>query len=244
MKNFSTGRWLASAAVAALLVACQEDKPNPATPHLTKGDQHFRANEFAAAAGEYAEALKLDPKQDARFFEKIALAYMRSGNHDKTAEMLFKGLEMKATPEYKVETYKNVAGMYLQAGNLDKAEHWYTEVSKLDPKDVESMTWLAEISSIRGGARSQQAPASPQHLETAVSRYDEVIAMTPAVPAPYINKRIALIKHANYVQEQRGKAHDKAEQEKLAALFDKLKGRLDDTTKKLGEVNKAARAAK
>jgi len=237
------GKLLAFLAAASFF-ACKEPEPSPAIPHFTKGDQLFRANDFAAAAEEYAQALKLDPKQDTKTWEKAAFTYLKAGNHDKAGEYLLKGLETKPSADYKLETYKNLAGMFLQAGNLDQAEHWYGEVMKLDPKDDQSLTWLAEIASIRGGARSQKAPVSVPQLETAISRYDQVIVMTPATPTPYINKRIALIRYANHLNEQIEQTKDKDVQKKLQARVEELKVRLDVTTKKLSEVSKAARASR
>jgi tetratricopeptide (TPR) repeat protein len=226
------------------LVACKKE-PNPAEIHLTKANDLFRAQSYAEAGAEYDQALQLDPKQDLKIWEKAAFSYMKGGNADKAADILMKTTEIKKDAEYKLETLKNIAGIYHQAGNLEKADHWFSEVMKLDPKDEQSLGWLAEFSSIRGGARNNVGPVKPEHLEKAVERYDQLIALNPTAPGPYINKRIALGRLIGALGEQKnapGLSADDAQ--KLQARIDGFKTALEATNKQLGEVNKAARAGK
>ena len=129
----------------------------------------------------------------------------------------------------------------------------------LDPKDEQALSWLAEISSQRGGARQQTAEAQPEHLKIALERYDAVIAVNPNKPDTYINKRIVLVKYIEHLKKQKlsilaDAENQKADKEAYADMqqqavdtqtrIDELMGLLDATTKKLGEVMKAAKAAK
>lgn len=242
----------------SLLVGCKED---PSEQHHRKAAELFQKNEFAAAGDEYAEALKLNPKMDPKIYDKAAFAYMKGQKFDQSAEILLKTLELKKTDAEKMDVYRNIAGMYLQAAqDGEKAEKYFNEVLKMNPKDDQSLMWLAEIASNRGGARSMTAQIVPDQLQKAMDLYDKIIELTPAAPAPYINKRIALMKYIENLLKQKQavdadvEAHkndkDKAAFEDFKqqsadyqARIDELKPKLDELTKKLGEVQKAAKAA-
>ena len=239
------------------LAGCKKEEASPAEPQLMKARDLYAKSEFAGAAQRYDEALKLDPKLDISVWEKTAFSYSKAGNFDRAGELLIKTLDFRA-PGARADTYRNAAGMYLQGLNHEKAEQYFGEALKLDPNDEASLAWMAEIASIRGGARRNTGAVFPEHLETAVARYDQLIALHPAVPAPYISKRIALIRQVNYYAEQKVLAERTAKQEKskpaaaaateaakkAEARMEELKAKFLETNKKLGEVQKAARAAK
>jgi len=238
MKNIA----LLIAAASLCAPACQKP-PTEAEIHLAKGNELFAKSDFAGAGAALEQSLKLQPQQDVKVWEKAAFSYMKAGNTDKAAELLVKASE-NGPKEKKLEALRNVAGMYLQAQQGDKAEQYFLEVMKLDPKDDQSLSWLAEIASIRGGARDMKAQALTPALEVAMGRYDQVIALTPKAPGPYVNKRIALIKYINHLIQQRDAMKNKKEVQILQAKIDQLKATLDETTRQLSEISKAAKAAK
>ena len=262
MRNFTVAKVLAAVALISLANAgCGKKEPTPAELRLAKGDELFRKADYAGAAAEYDESLKADPTQDVKIWEKGAFSYLKSGNLDKAEGLLLKTLGDKASNEKKLERYKDLAGMYQQAGRLDKAEEYYGEVMKLDPKDDASLSWMAEIASIRGGARANKGPVKTDQLDLALARYDKVIAINPMAPAAYINQRIALARYIGYLGEQKqvaeADAADKKKKKdaasaaalqasaaKLQERMDELRVRLEATNKALGAANKAARAAK
>lgn len=246
------------AVLAGAVLGCKED---PSEAHHRKAAELFKKDDFAAAAAEYEEALKLNPKLDQKVYEKAAFAYLKAQKFDKSAEILLKTLDFKKTDAEKIDLYRNIAGMYLQgAQDGDKAEKYFNEALKLNPKDDQSIAWLAEIASIRGGARSMTAQIVPDQLQKAMDLYDKVIELTPASPTPYINKRIALTRYIENLIKQKQAVEADAETHKndkdkatfddlkqqatdYQARIDELKPKLDELTKKLGEVQKAAKAA-
>lgn len=199
------------AGLAALgLLACK--KPDPATEHRDKGDELLAKDELEAAAAEYSLSLAADPKQE-KLWEKKAAVLLSAGKLDQAAESLLKLLDFATTPKEKSETYRKVANIYLQAKKPDEAEKYFLEALKVDPTDTDSLSWLGEIASTRGGARAAQMRAQPVFLEKAVAYYDQAIAIDPTAPIPYVNKRIALFKY--YGHEMRLK--QEAEQDLQAA---------------------------
>jgi len=207
---------VASALCAAGVIACK--KPDPAAIHREKGDELFEKDQWAAAADEYALSLQADPKQD-KLWEKKAVAHMKAGKPDLAAASLLKQVDNAATPKDRAEIYRKVGGIYLEQKKPDEAEKYFLEALKADPKDQDSLAWLGEISSTRGGARAGSLVAVPAHLDKAIAYYDQAIAVNPNNLMAYVNKRIALFKYMSY--EQRLK--DAAEQDVKAARVDRAK---------------------
>lgn len=236
------------------LSACKDE---PFDVARVKGSELLQKNDFKGAAVEYEKSLELKPDQDVKVWDRAAFANMKAGDFEKAASILEKSLDRRPDPAAKLETIRNIAGMYYQQANdLDNAERFFQKAAELDPKDDQSLSWLAEISSKRGGARSQQAPADGTHLQKAIERYDAVIKVVPDKPEAYINKRIVLVKYIDHLTKQKLSILADAEAQKAdkeayesaqeqAADTDKriaeLKTLLDETSKKLGEVNKAAK---
>ena len=265
MQNFSNARMLALVAlVSAVGTGCAKPKePTQAELKIAKANSLFLAKDFAGAAAEYDEAFKTDPAPELKVLEWAAFANKSSGNVDRAAELLLKTIADPKTPaDKKLERYKDLANIYREAGKLEKAEEYFGEVVKLDPKDDQSLSWMAEIASIRGGARAMKGPVKPEQLDLAMARYDKVVEVNPAAAqAAYINKRIALSRYIMYMGEQKQQAEQDAADKKkkkdaaaAAALeasaarfqerMDDLRARLEATNKALGAANKAARAAK
>ncbi|MFO0600218.1 MAG: tetratricopeptide repeat protein [Myxococcaceae bacterium] len=240
-------------AAAVAVSACNKEEPFDTA--RIKGSELLKKNDFAGAATEYEKSLTLNPNQEARVWDRAAFAHMKAGNFDKSAELLEKSLDKRADQAAKLETLRNVAVMYLkEAQDPDKAEAWFQKVLALDAKDEQALSWLAEISSQRGGARSMTAVADGIHLTKALERYDAVIAVVPTKPDAYINKRIVLVKYIDALTKQRLSILADAEAQKkdkeaydsmmeqasdTEKRIDELKAMLEETSKKLGEVNKA-----
>jgi tetratricopeptide (TPR) repeat protein len=240
---------------ALALVGCQ--KPDPIAIHRDKGDDLFAKEQYASAAEEYALSLQGDPKQD-KLWEKKAVAHMKAGKPDEAAASLLKLLDNATTGKDRSEINRKVASIYLENKKPDEAEKYFLEAMKADPKDTDSLAWLGEIASTRGGARASQLVAEPKHLERAVAYYDQAIAINPTAPIPYVNKRIALFKYMGHEQrlklmaENESKAtRDKATIEQAKAQIaqhqareEDLKRQIDELGAKISELTKAAAAAK
>jgi tetratricopeptide (TPR) repeat protein len=238
MKTFGT-----LLAATLVLAACSEKAPSD--PHLDKANELFSDNKFGAAAEEFAASLQANPKQDIAIWKKGAFCYMKAGNFDKAAEMLLKTVDMETATAGKVEAYRNIAGIYLQGANQpDKAEPYFAAALKLDPKDEGTLTWLAELASQKGGARLQTAVAVPDQLDKAIGYYEQIIQLNPTNVTAWANKRIALTKYLTYLNLPPAKGADPATQLDPAqrqAKIDALKPKLDESSKKLSEIMKAAK---
>ena len=249
MKTFLT-----SLTAVALLSACPE--PAPFDVARINGSELLKKNDFAGAAAQYEKSLELKPDQDTKVWDRAAFANMKAGKLDHAAELLEKSLDRRADQAAKSETLRNIAGMYKEQGDSDNAEKYFLKAAKLDPKDEQALSWLAEISSQRGGARQQTAAAQPEHLKIALDRYDAVIALNPGKPDSYTNKRIVLIKYIDFLSAQKlsilaDAENQKADKQAYADMLeqaadtqtriDELKAMLEANNKKLGEANKAAK---
>ncbi|MDP2269619.1 MAG: hypothetical protein Q8N23_10360 [Archangium sp.] len=238
----------------ALLSSCTD--PEPFNVARVKGSELLKKGDFLAAAAEYEKSLELKPEQDAKVWDRAAFANMKGGKLDRAAELLEKSLDRRPDLAAKSDTLRNIAGMYKEGGDLDGAEKYFQKAVVLDPKDEQSLGWLAFISSTRGGAQSQAAEAQPEHLKIALERYDAVIAMNPTKVDSFINKRIVLVKYLDHLNKQKlsilaDAESQKADKEAYASAqeqatdtqtrIDELKVLLDSTSKTLGELNKAAK---
>jgi tetratricopeptide (TPR) repeat protein len=253
---FSLPVSLLAALPVVALVSCKED---PAETHHRAAVELYSKGDFAKAAAEYDEVFKLNPKLDEKIQKKGAQAWAKAGQFEQAAAILQRLASQKEGPE-KLAAFKELAGFYMSTANdLDEAEHWYAKILELSPQDAEATSWLAEIAAIRGGARSAAKVAEPEMLDLALSRYDKVIALKPEDPAPHVNKRIVYIKYLDYLEKQRvasladaetnkadkevaGDFMNKAEE--LKGRHETMKGQLDEVTKRIGELNRAAKEAK
>jgi tetratricopeptide (TPR) repeat protein len=239
--------------VIALTSSCVKE-PEPFDVARIKGSELLTKKDFATAAVEYEKSLELKPDQDVKVWERAAFANMNAGKYDRAAELLEKTVARRADNAAKGETLRNIAGMYLQtAHDSDNAEKWFQKAAALDPKDEQALSWLAEISSQRGGARQQTAEAQPEHLKIALERYDAVIAVNPSKADAYVNKRIVLVKYLDFLGRQKlsiaadAEAQKKDKEAYASAMeqaedtqkrIDELQTLLDATAKKIGELKK------
>jgi tetratricopeptide (TPR) repeat protein len=239
---------------ALLLVSCKED---PAEAHHRLAVDLYAKGKFAEAAAEYEETIKYNPNLDEKVQKKAAQAWMKVGEQEKAVAILERLANTKSGPD-KIGAYQEIASLYMSTSSFDLAESWFNKALALNPKDDQSLGWLAEIAAIRGGARSTSAQVKPDRLDLALKRYDDAIAANPKLVTPWINKRIVYIRYLDYEQKQMAAAladaetnkADKdtaadftAEAAKHQANIDQMKASLEEATKKIGELNKAAKAA-
>ncbi|MHA7631460.1 tetratricopeptide repeat protein [Corallococcus sp. M7] len=251
---------------------CADEKEEKAKEHRVKGTNFLADKNYAEAVKEYEESLKIDPTQE-KVWEKKAFAHMQAGQTEQAAQAALKLVDFAKTPEEKADAYRNVAAMYAKNGPLDKAKQYFEECLKINPKDTDALGWIAEVHSQRGGARSMSAPAIPAELELALKTYDQVIAINPDLPNPYLNKRVVMFKyieHEKSLQQaaeqeaieaatppkpEKGKKAvvDPAAAERVAAAkasaaahakrVEELTAQANEATKQFGEATKRAKAA-
>ena len=142
-------------------------------------------------------------------------------------------------PSAKAESYRLVAGMYVEQREFETAEKAFAEALKFDPRDENSLSWLGEIASARGGARSMSDPPDPVWLMKAISYYERVIALNPENLFAYVNKRIALTKYMVLEEQERALAEkliqlSRKDPSKVAAA----QTRLTESAARIGGYNK------
>jgi tetratricopeptide (TPR) repeat protein len=239
---------LLGVAALALATGC---KPDPATEHREKAINFSNQSQWKEAIDEYALSLQADPKQE-KLWEEKAYAHMQLQENEPFEQAMVKLAELKPDNLKKAEIYRNIGGVFVQKGLGDQAEKNFMKAVELNPKDDQSLGWIAEIWAQRGGARSMGVPAKPEALDKALEFTDKVIALKPNETAGYINKRIALMKYVDYWQQQKAAADKDAVVEKdkekrkehltrgdqALAQIDKYKKLLEDTNKGLAEAAK------
>ena len=228
-------------------------KSGAAAEHREKAGNLADQSQWKQAAEEYTMSLEADPSQG-ELWEQVAYAHLQLKDYDKVAAAMLKFADFKTEPVKKGDAYRNIGGMYVQQGMNEKAEPMFLKALEVNPKDDQSLTWLAEIYAQRGGARAVNAVAKPEELDKALAYLDKVVALKPMDSAGYVNKRIALMKYLEYEQRQVAAAQGDAEKEKDPARlgelrtkkdqaqvqYDTLKRQLDEVSLKLGEIAKAA----
>jgi tetratricopeptide (TPR) repeat protein len=229
-------------ALAFLAMACAE-KPDPVVVHRDAGDDRYRKGDYAAAAAEYQQSLAVAPKQES-VLEKLAACRIRLGDRDGAAAALLQTADLKKNPAQRAEVYRNVAGFYLQSPDRDRAETYLLEVLKLAPDDDATLSWLAEIEATRGGARANDAPAVPEHLDAALAYYDRIIALRPDSLVPWAHERIVLTKYLQHVVSRRQAAEQSLRWKKRDQALEtrtriaQLQAKADDLQRALDKVNR------
>jgi tetratricopeptide (TPR) repeat protein len=236
MRSLKAALLCGLAALPIVLTAC-EKADDPAAVHRSLGNEHARKGEWEAAAKEYGLAAQANPK-DRKIWELKANAHMRLGQMNQAAESLLKPAEYMTDPAAKAECYRLVAAMYVEQKEFTEAEKAFAEALKFDPKDENSLSWLGEIASARGGARSMTDPADPVWLTKAIAYYDKALALNPDNLFTYVHKRIALTKYLAFEEQERAQADrlvrvERKEESKAAA-----QARLTEATTRIGEFQK------
>lgn len=249
-------RFASARALVVFLVAFASCKGNAVATHRDKGYEYADKGDWQQAAAEFGESLRLDPNQET-VWEQKAYAHLQIKEYDQAAAAMYREAELKKAPDKKAAVLRNVGGMYMQALDYDKAEKAFSKAVEADPKDDQSLTWIGEIYSQKGGARSA-IPADPNALQKAVQYYDKVIAIKPDIPSSYINERIVFTKLLEYEQKEKDAAlkdaaaapkKDAAKVQELQAAaadhqarIDQLKKQIDDVTHKFADAQKLAQA--
>jgi tetratricopeptide (TPR) repeat protein len=227
------------------LAACQRD---PSIVHREAGDDLLRSSDFAGAAREFTESLKLDPNQPA-IWEKLAFCRVKTGEKEAAAEVLVKLADFKPSDAQKAEVYRNAAGIFLQGQTAERegAERYLLAAVRLDPKDEASLTWLGELASQRGGARLEMATAVPEELDRALGYYAKLVELRPDSMGAHASRRIVLVKYVGHLADEKrraearvrkGGAEAAAAREQLARIEAKgaeLKPLLEATNAKLAK---------
>jgi len=252
--KMNVGNVLVLGAMALSVATGCKKEPTPAELHRDEGNKFLNASEWEKAAAEYGQSLEADPKQE-KLWEKKAYAHLQLKQMEQADAAILRTLEFKTEPAKKAEVYRNLAAMYLQTSQ-DKAEQYFNKAIETDPQDDQSLAWLAEIYSQRGGARNAKGAAVPAMLDKALGYYDKVIAVKPELPNTYLNKRIVLAKYMEYEKlqkqaseqdaAQQAKDKAKADEAKAAAeqhqtKMDAYKQQMDEATKKFSSLQKTGK---
>jgi len=167
-----------------------------------QGDTLLQAGQYGEAAEQYRLATEAAP-EDPRLWERRAYALMQAGQMDEAAEALLQTQALATDDVRRAETLRNVAFVYLRSATPEKAERYFQEALALVPGDTESLMWLGEMASQRGGARSREAEAAAEHLERAIGYYDRVLSLEPDSLLATVNKRVAVLKLIRFHEQQR-----------------------------------------
>jgi len=224
-------------ALSVALTGCSKPE-DPAALHRALGNEYARKTDWSSAATEYGLSVQANPR-DRKVWELKANAHLRLGQVGEAAKSLTRAAEYVSAPAAKAECYRLVAAMYVDQKEFEQAETAFAEALKFDPNDENSLSWLGEIASARGGARSMSDPPDPVWLMKAIAYYEKVIALNPENLFAYVNKRIALTKYL--VNEE----HERALAEKLIQLERKdasrvaaAQTRLTESAARIDGVNK------
>jgi len=234
------------------------NRNDPARIHRNEGIVAFKDARWGDAADHWKKSLEAKPNQP-ELYERLAYAEVKAGRLDDAAVTLEKTKAFQSTPKQKLDVTRKIATMYLQNGRPDKAEQRFLDVLKEEPDDDATITWLGEIHSLLGGARSGAAPADLTHLDQAIAYYDRAIAINPENLTPYVNKRIALFKTQHHwngkkinaekeeaalpKREKAQKAEAKARAVEAQAKLDELTPRVEVVSAKITELLKKRAAA-
>ncbi len=119
---------------------------------IKKGNEFFKAGNYAGALAAYQNAERLDPGQP-KIKKFIGLTYMLmvqpGSKHPKDIEFATKAMEnlqayVKTNPEDK-KANEYLVSMYLQADRYDEAIKFYEQRLQQDPKDTKAIQSLAAM---------------------------------------------------------------------------------------------------
>jgi len=204
MLRTSAGKTVSLLLLLALMgaVTACKGRQGLGTRERAQGDTLLQAGQFEEAAEHYRRATEANP-DDPKLWERRAYALMQVGRMDEAAAALLRTPALGTDVARRAETLRNVAYVYLRSTTPAKAERYFLEALQLAPDDTESLMWLGELASERGGARSKQAEAIVEHLEQAIAYYDRVLALQPESLLATVNKRIAVMKLIRFNEQQK-----------------------------------------
>jgi tetratricopeptide (TPR) repeat protein len=242
--------------LSILLPECS--KEDPAAVHRALGNDAARKGDWKAAATEYGLSLEANPR-DPKVWQLKANAHMKLDQLSEAAECLAKPAEYTSDPAAKAEAYRLVASMYVDHAQFAEAEKAFGQALKFNPNDELALQWLAELASVRGGARKMTDPADPTWLKQAITYYDQVIKVNPENLFAYANKRVALSKYMEFKQKEKAQAERLIQLEhkdaaRVAAartqvaesstLIEGFQKEIDELSKKIKELQAAQKAKK
>jgi len=242
--------------LSILLAGCS--KEDPAVVHRGLGNDAARKGDWKTAATEYGIALQTNPR-DPKLWQLKANAHMKLDQLSEAAECLAKPAEFTSDPAEKAEAYRLVASMYVERSQYPEAEKAFGQALKFKPNDELALQWLAELASVRGGARKMTDPADPTWLKQAITYYDQIIKVNPENLFAYANRRVALSKYLEHSQKEKAQAERLIQLEhkdaaRVAAartqiaesstLIEGLQKEIDEMSKKIKELQAAQKAKK
>ena len=223
--------------LSIVLTGCSKPE-DPAALHRALGNEYASKDDWAAAAREYGLSLQANP-HERKVWELKANAHLRLGQLRQAAESLAKPAEYTSDPLAKAEVYRLVASMYIEHGEFDEAEKAFAEAFKFEPRDELTLSWLGEIASARGGARSPRDPPDRVWLTKAIAYYDQAISVNPDNLFSYVNKRIAIKKCIVFEQQEKALADRLISLERRdASKVTAARTRLTETTARIGDFEK------
>jgi len=209
-------RVLAAAGLALGLIGLGGCKKIEARGEIKKGNELFKAGNYAAALGSYETAQKLDPGE-AKLKKFIGLTYMMmvqpGSKHPKDVEFAAKAMQnlseyIKEHPEDK-KANEYLVSMYLQADKYDEAIAFYQQRLQADPSDTKAIQSLAAMYFKKGDfqkgfewleKRATMEPNNPEgYVMIGVQAWDRSYHypdLDPAIRGQIVDKGIAAVEKA------------------------------------------------
>ena len=104
------------------------------------GDNLLAGQNFKLAAGQYIEAVRLDPKNNAAL-TNLAICYTQLELYEKAIVSL-QGL-LKNKPKQTYIVYYNLGEVYFKQGNLDNAQLYFKKSTESNPFPMDAFLYLA-----------------------------------------------------------------------------------------------------
>ncbi len=134
------------AAAISLLLSCNQDTRSQFAELVTAGQESYDAGDYAHAVGQWDAALQLAPDKP-ELLVKIANAYQRSGEFDKSNEKLQQAIEKNSQS---VECYYKMAQNHILSGYFDSALEICRNLEKMTRRDYRLILLEGDISSFKG----------------------------------------------------------------------------------------------
>jgi tetratricopeptide (TPR) repeat protein/Zn-dependent protease len=151
-------------------------------PYLARGEAHLLRGDPDRAAGDAAEALRLDPNNPAAYVLR-GDARVRQERFDEAAADYTHALELDPRP---AEVYVRRGGCHTAEGRYDSAVIDYTEAVRLQPDAVDAYNARA-IAHRKAG-----------NLDAALADYDAALRRAPGAPPLYYNRGITHSRRGDY----------------------------------------------
>lgn len=170
----------AAITLSLLLVSCATNPEKAKLNYLQKGEAFMKQKQYASAAIEYRNALKVDPRYVEAYYE---LAQADLGSRDGTSAYKALGQAISLDPN-RLDARLDRAELLFAGHYYDRAKQDVDYVLKQDPKNVKAYRILGSIF----GAQKQYAQA--------LQEFSKGAAVAPNDPQSYLD--IALANVASY----------------------------------------------